>query len=167
VRIIVTQRLILSLLQPEDAPFILELVNEPDWLKYIGDRGVRSLADARGYIERGPQDMYTRLGFGLYRVELKSDGAPIGLCGLIKRDSLPEVDIGFAFLKRYRGHGYAKEAAEATLAYARTTLGLTRILAITSPDNADSIKLLGRLGFNFVESLKLKGEERETRLYSA
>ena len=165
-QIIVTQRLILSLLQPEDAPFILELVNEPDWLKYIGDRGVHNLDDARGYIERGPRDMYTRLGFGLYRVEMKSDGTPIGLCGLLKRDTLPEVDIGFAFLERFRGRGYAREAAEATLAHAHNTLGLKRILAITSPDNMNSIKLLERLGFGYVESLKLKGETRETRLYA-
>jgi ribosomal-protein-alanine N-acetyltransferase len=165
-QIIVTERLILSLLQPEDAPFILELVNEPDWLKYIGDRGVRNMDDARGYIERGPKDMYTRLGYGLYRVELKSDGTPIGLCGLIKRDTLPEVDIGFAFLKRYRGQGYAREAAAATLAYASTTLGLKRVLAITSPDNGRSIQLLEKLGFSYQESLHLSGGKDEVRLFA-
>jgi len=165
-RIIVTERLILSQLQPEDAPFILELVNEPDWLKYIGDRGVRNLDDARGYIERGPQDMYTRLGYGLYRVELKSDGTAIGLCGLIKRDTLPEVDIGFAFLERHRGQGYAREAAAATLAYARTTLGLRRVLAITSPGNGRSIQLLEKLGFRYQENLLLAGGKDEVRLFA-
>lgn len=165
-QIIVTERLILSQLKPEDAPFILELVNEPDWLKYIGDRGVRNLDDARGYIERGPQDMYTRLGYGLYRVELKSDGTAIGLCGLIKRDTLPEVDIGFAFLERHRGQGYAREAAAATLAYARTTLGLRRVLAITSPGNGRSIQLLEKLGFRYQENLQLAGGKDEVRLFA-
>ena len=166
-QIVVTERLILRTLVLEDAPFILELVNDPDWLRYIGDRGVRTLDDARGYIEKGPLDMHARHGFSLYRVERKSDGSPIGLCGLIKRDILPEVDLGFAFLQRYRGRGYAREAAEATLAHARNALGLKRILAIVSPGNDRSIALLEKLGFSYEKNLLLAGGTDEVRLFAS
>ena len=165
-QIVVTERLILRTLVLEDAAFILELVNDPDWLRYIGDRGVRTLDDARGYIEKGPLDMHARYGFSLYRVELKSDGTPIGLCGLIKRDTLPEVDLGFAFLARYRGRGYAREAAEATLAHARNALGLKHILAIVSPGNKRSIALLEKLGFSYEKNLLLAGGTDEVRLFT-
>lgn len=165
-QVMITERLVLRTLVLEDAEFILELVNDPDWLKYIGDRGVRNLDDARGYIQKGPMDMYARLGFGLWRVELKHDGTPIGLCGLIKRESLPEVDIGFAFLGRYRGQGYAREAAEATLAHGRNAHGLKRILAIVSPGNARSIRLLEKLGFSFERSMLLAGGSDEVRLFA-
>src|SRR5882724_10894655 len=100
-----TARLKLRHLVPVDAPFILELVNEPGWLRFIGDRGVHDLESAQGYIEKGPRAMYTRLGFGLYCVESKAEGASLGLCGLIKRDSLEDVDLGFAFLERHQGKG--------------------------------------------------------------
>jgi len=166
-QVMVTERLVLRTLVLEDAAFILELVNDPDWLKYIGDRGVRTLDDARGYIQKGPMEMYARLGYGLFRVELKSDGTPIGLCGLVKRDSLPEVDLGFAFLARHRGQGYAQEAAAATLAHARNAYGLQRILAIVSPGNGRSIRLLQKLGFSFERSLLLAGGTDEVRLYAS
>lgn len=142
-----TARLHLRRLEPSDAPFILRLVNEPSWLRYIGDRKVRTLDDARAYIEKGPMEMYGRLGFGLLLVE--REGAPIGLCGLIQRDTLPDVDIGFAFVPEHWGQGYAAEAAEAVLADGRDRLGLSRVIAITSLDNDRSIHLLGKLGFRF------------------
>jgi len=164
-QIIETGRLALSELSLEDAPFIMELVNEPDWLRFIGDRGVRNLDDARGYIQKGPMDMYARLGFGLYKVALKADGTPLGMCGLLKRDSLPDADIGFAFLARYRGRGYAREAAEATLAYARGSCGLKRILAITSPDNQRSIGLLQKLGFSYEKTVQLSADGGESKLF--
>lgn len=166
-QIVVTERLILRTLALEDAAFILELVNDPDWLRYIGDRGVHNLDDARGYIQKGPMDLHARYGFSLYRVELKSDGTPIGLCGIIKRDTLPEVDLGFAFLARHRGRGYAREAAEAALAHARTALGLRRILAIVSPGNTRSIALLEKLGFSYEKNLLLAGGTDEVRLFAS
>lgn len=165
-QIVVTERLILRQLVLDDAAFILELVNDPDWLKYIGDRGVHDLEGACGYIQKGPMDMYVRYGFGLWLVELKHEGSPIGLCGLIKRDTLPEVDIGFAFLARFRGRGYAREAAEASLAHGRNAHGLKRILAITSPGNHPSISLLEKLGFSYERNLLLAGGTDEVRLFA-
>ena len=144
-----TERLSLRHLALTDAAFILELVNDPDWLRYIGDRDIRTEDAARDYITHGPRAMYAQFGFGLYRVELGEGGIPIGLCGLIKRGWLDDVDIGFALLPAYRGRGYAHEAAAATLNHGRTALGLNRIAALVSPDNADSIRLLERLGLRF------------------
>lgn len=149
-----TERLLLRRLEPEDAPFILELVNEPGWLRFIGDRNVHDLDGARRYMEEGPRALYARLGFGLYCVTAK-DGMPLGMCGLIKRDTLEDVDLGFAFLARHHGHGYAREAAAATLEHARRDHGLTRLAAITDPDNARSIHLLESLGFRYVETRSL------------
>ena len=163
-QVVETRRLVLSRLVLEDAAFILELVNEPGWLRFIGDRNVHSLEDARGYIEKGPLDMYARLGFGLYRVDLK-DGTPIGMCGLLKRDTLPDADIGFAFLERFQGQGYAREAAQATLAHAQSAHGLKRILAITSPDNASSIRLLEKLGFQYQETMQMGGPSKDTKVF--
>lgn len=160
-----TERLLLRRLDPADAPFILVLVNDPDWLRFIGDKGVRTLDDARAYIRNGPAAMYARLGHGLYLAALKGSGTPIGLCGLIKRDTLPDVDIGFAFLPQYRGQGYAREAAAATLAYARTALGLQRVVAITAPDNADSARLLQHIGLRFEGFRRLAGSDSEVRLF--
>lgn len=147
--VIETPRLRLDRLVLDDAPFILRLVNEPSWLQFIGDKGVRNLDDARGYLSNGPLAMYQRHGFGLYRVELKSTGEAIGLCGLIKRDTLEHVDIGYALFPAYWGQGYAAEATAATRDYARDTLQLPRLLAICSPDNAPSIGLLQRLGLAY------------------
>jgi RimJ/RimL family protein N-acetyltransferase len=132
-KVLETDRLNLRWLSIDDAEFILELLNEPSFLRFIGDKGVRTLDDARDYILNGPVDMYTRLGFGLYLTELKESGVPIGLCGLIKRDGLEDVDIGFAFLPKFWARGYAYESADAVMAYGKTVLGLNRIVAITSP----------------------------------
>lgn len=164
-KVLETDRLILRRLVIDDAPFILELVNDPDWLRYIGDKGVRNLDDARAYIEKGPMAMYERAGFGLFRVELKAGGTPIGMCGLIKRDTLPDVDIGFAYLPEFRGHGYGREAALATLDYGRDVVGLKRIIAITSPDNEASGRLLEAVGLRFERSFDISPDDRSVRLY--
>lgn len=163
--ILQTERLNLRQPAEADAPFILGLVNDPDWLRYIGDRKVHSLDDARSYIAKGPTAMHARHGHSLMLVALK-DGTPIGLCGLLKRDTLEQPDIGFAFLPQYRGQGYALEAAAATLADGRNRLGLRRILAITSPDNAASGRLLEKLGLRLEGLRLLPGETRQVRLYA-
>jgi RimJ/RimL family protein N-acetyltransferase len=161
-----TERLILRRLESGDAAFILELLNEPAWLRFIGDKHVHDLAAARAYIEKGPMEMYARLGFGLYRVELKEGGTPIGLCGLIRRDTLPDADIGFAFLARHHGKGYGRESAAAVLEQGRREFGLTRILAITSPDNHASIRLLEKLGFVFERMLRLSADAAEVKVFA-
>lgn len=142
-------RLTLRRLTEDDAPFILRLVNEPSWLRFIGDKGVRNLDDARRHLREGPLDMYARRGFGLYHVSTKHDGAPIGMCGLIRRDALPDVDIGFAFIPESWGNGYAVEAAQAVVAHARDDFGLKRLVAITSLDNSASMRVLEKIGFTF------------------
>ena len=161
-----TDRLILRRVTSADALFIRSLVNDPDWLRYIGDRGVRTLEDARVYVRNGPARMYETYGFGLYAVERRSDGAVMGLCGLIKRDTLPDFDLGFAFLPAHRGQGYAREAAAMVLAEARDAFGLSRVLAITSLDNERSMALLERLGFRFERVIRLTPEDPGTRLYA-
>jgi RimJ/RimL family protein N-acetyltransferase len=161
-----TDRLRLRRLTPEDAAFILRLVNEPSWLRFIGDRGVRSLEDARGYILKGPVESYERFGFGLYLTELKDSGIPIGMCGLIKRETLPDVDVGYAFFPEFWGKGYASEAASAVLDYGRSAFGLTRILAIVTPENHGSIRVLEKLGLRFQEMVKLSEEEPELALFA-
>ena len=163
--ILETQRLVLRRLNLDDAPFILELVNEPAWLEFIGDKNVHSLDDARKYILNGPIEMYARLGFGFYLVQLKQ-GSAIGICGLIKREGLDDVDIGFALLSRFSGQGYALEAAQAVMDYARTILKVNRIVAITKPANEKSIKLLARLGLHFEKHIKLAGDTPEVALFS-
>jgi RimJ/RimL family protein N-acetyltransferase len=163
-----TFRLVLRRLEERDAEFILTLVNDPAWLQFIGDRGVRTLDEARAYVRNGPIDMYARVGFGLYCVEAKASGETIGICGLIKRDTLDDVDLGFAFLPQWRGGGYAYEAASATMTYARETLNLQRLVAIVSPGNERSIGLLEKLGFHFEKPLRLPPkEDQETLLYAA
>ena len=152
--VIHTERLQLRRFELDDAEFVLELVNEPGWLRYIGDKDVHSLVDARRYLQSGPLDLYRRHGFGLYLVERRIDDTPIGMCGLIKRDELECVDIGFAFLSRYTGHGYALEAATATLAHAGR-LGITRLMAITTPDNESSQRVLKKIGMRFDRELQI------------
>jgi len=160
-----TERLQLRRLAAEDAPFILRLVNEPSWLRYIGDRGVRDLEGARRYITEGPQRLYAKHGFGLFLVERHGDATPLGLCGLIKRDTLPDVDIGFAFLPEHWSQGYAREAAEATLRYARARHRLPRVIAITSLDNVASGRLLERIGLQQEGTLRLAGSNEEVRIF--
>lgn len=162
-----TERLSLRRLDPDDAGFIFELVNDPDWLRNIGDRGVRNLDDARRYIDEGPRTMYANHGFGLYAVVLRESGTPIGLCGLLQRDYLDHADIGFAFLPAYRGRGYAREAAQATLIHGARDFAMNTILATTAPDNDDSIRLLQDLGFRFdaMRAFDGDGDAEPVRLF--
>jgi RimJ/RimL family protein N-acetyltransferase len=164
--VLVSERLRLRWLTADDAPFIQRLVNDPDWLRFIGDRSIRTQEDAAAYIEKSFLGMYQRLGFGLYLAELRDDGTPVGICGLIKRDSLEDVDIGFAFLPEHRGHGYGYEAAAATLAHARRDLGLTRVVAITTDDNERSVRLLERLGMKHEGMVAGSDGEAPLRLYA-
>jgi RimJ/RimL family protein N-acetyltransferase len=161
-----TPRLRLRRLTPDDAPFILELLNDPSFIRFIGDRGVRTIDDARGYIARGPAASYARFGFGLYLVELTDRATPIGICGLLKRDALPDPDIGFAFLPEYRRRGFAFESARAVRDYALGSLGLPRILAITDPENAPSIRLLGKLRFVMDRTIVVADGEPELQLFA-
>jgi RimJ/RimL family protein N-acetyltransferase len=160
-----TDRQILRHLTTDDAAFILALVNDPSWLQFIGDNGVRTLEDACNYIVRGSMAMYARVGFGLYGTALKEEGTPIGICGLIKRDSLEDVDIGFAFLPQFWSQGYAYEAASAVIAYGKV-LGLQRIVAITSPDNQRSARLLEKLGLHFERLITLPNDTQALRLFA-
>lgn len=159
-----TPRLVLRELTADDAPFILKLLNEEGFLEFIGDKGVRSLADARQYIARGPVDSYRRHGFGLYLTRLR-DGTPIGICGLVKRDALPDVDLGFAFLMHYWSKGYASEAAAAVLVHGKTVLGLKRIVAITAVENRGSMAVLEKIGLRLEGRIRLVPEGPELNLY--
>jgi len=160
-----TERLILRRLSENDAEFVLKLLNEPSFLRYIGDKGVRTLDDARQYILKGPIESYERRGFGLYLVELKGPQISIGICGLIKRESLPDVDVGFAFLSEFWNRGYAFESASAVLAYAKDILKLDRIVAITDVDNAASGRVLEKLGMRFEKLIKLSESSSEIKLF--
>ncbi|WP_137937968.1 GNAT family N-acetyltransferase [Chitinivorax sp. B] len=161
-----TARLTLRPLTVDDAAFIMALVNDPDWLHFIGSRDVHSLDDARRYIQDGPMVSYVQHGFGMYLTERTEDGTPLGLCGLIRRDTLPDIDIGYAFLPASRGHGYAREATQSMLHHAQHTLKLTRLLAITSPDNQRSIRLLEHIGMTYERDLMLPGDDELTSLFS-
>ena len=154
-----TERLVLHEFTEQDAPLVLRLVNEPAFLRYIGDRGVRTVDDARRYIADGPVAGYARYGHGLMRVVRKADAAEIGMCGVLKRDSLPDPDIGFSFFPDYWSQGYALESAQAVMRHARGTLGLGRILAITTKDNEPSMRLLRKLGFRFDRLVTMGSEE--------
>ena len=165
-QILATDRLRLRHLAAEDADFILELLNEPAFILNIADRGVRTLEDARNYIVNGPMASYARHGFGLFLVQLKDAGTPVGICGLIKRDGLDDVDVGFALLERHCSRGYAVEAAAATLIYGLGKLGLKRIVAITAPDNQRSSQVLERIGMRFEKMLDLPQSGGQKRLFA-
>jgi RimJ/RimL family protein N-acetyltransferase len=160
-----TDRLILRHLAPDDAAFILELLNDPGWLRFIGDRGIRTIEEARAYILKGPVVSYERHGFGLYLAARKADKVPIGICGLLKRDALPDVEVGFALLPQFYGQGYAFEAAAASMAHGRSRLGLTRIAAVTVPGNERSIHLLEKLGLRFEKMIQLSANAPEIKLF--
>ena len=160
-----TERLLLRRFTFDDAEFIVALVNDPEWIRHIGNRGVRTAEDARAYLAKGPLAMYEREGFGLYLVTLRETGERIGMCGLVKREGLQHVDIGFAFLPRWRGRGFALEAAQATLAHARA-LGLGRVVAIVSEGTEASIRLLEKLGMRSAGKVRLpRDESQEVVLY--
>ena len=162
-----TNRLVLRRLTSADAEFIVALLNQPSFLRYIGDKEVRNNADAVRYLETGPIASYERFGFGLYLVALRATDTPIGMCGLLKREQLPNVDIGFAFLPEYWSQGYAFESAAAVMTHARDVLGLKRIVAITSPDNDASIRLLKKLGLEFEGLIRLSEDQPEVRLFGS
>ncbi|HEY1012641.1 MAG TPA: GNAT family N-acetyltransferase [Herpetosiphonaceae bacterium] len=155
--VIETERLALRELTLDDAPFILDLLNDPDFIRHIGDKGVRSLDDARRYLSDGPLASYARFGYGLWLAELRG-GAPIGLCGLVRRDTLPDPDIGYALLPAYRAASYASEAAAAVMAHAFGALGLPRLLAIVSPANAGSSRVLEKIGMRGAGTIAQGGE---------
>ena len=161
-----TERLRLREITTDDAAFMLALLNEPSFIKNIGDRGVRNLEDAKHYILKGPAASYTQNGFGLYLVELKSSHTPIGMCGLVNRDSLEDVDVGYAFMPQFWGKGYAVESASAVMIYAKQTLGLERIVGITASDNAGSIRVLEKIGLTFERMITLAGDDEEIMLFS-
>ena len=164
--VMVTARLRLRQFELDDAPFILQLLNEPGWKRFIGDRNITSEADARTYIETVLIASYVQHGFGLYAVYLKDPALPIGMCGLVKRDALADVDVGFALLHDYQGSGYALEAARATLQYARDVLGISRLVAITTAANGRSIDLLRRLGMGYEKNIKLSADADTLELYA-
>jgi RimJ/RimL family protein N-acetyltransferase len=165
--VIETARLRLRRLGDGDAAFMLELLNDPAFIRNIGDRGVRSEADAIRYLRDGPLASYARHGYGLYLVELRDTGEAAGICGLVKREYLEDADVGFAFLPRFRRQGYALESASAVRSYAMGGLGLTRLLAITSPDNADSIRVLEKIGLRFARMVRPPGDGGEVRLFTS
>ena len=159
-----TPRLILRRLQFDDAPFLVKLLNEPSFLENIGDRGVRSIEDAHRYLREGPMAMYEKYGYGLWHVALR-DGTFIGMCGLLKRDNLPDPDIGYAFLPAFWGQGYAYEAAAATFRQCAQKFGLTRVLGVVSEGNAGSIRVLEKLGMTFERMFTMREGEAPARLY--
>jgi RimJ/RimL family protein N-acetyltransferase len=164
--VIVTARLALRELTIDDAPFVLRLLNDPTFLRYIGDRGVRDLDEAQRYIIKGMVQSYERHGFGLWLVELRDDGhRPIGLCGLVSREGLPAPDIGFALLPLWWSQGLALEAATAVMEHARRVVGLARVLAIASLQNESSVRLLKRLGFRFDSEIRMPGEADPVGLF--
>ena len=154
-------------LVPSDAPFIRALLNEPAFLRFIGDRAVRTTEEAEVFTETRYRQSYRDHGYGLWLVERLDDGASMGICGFVRREVLPHVDLGFAFLPAYEGQGYAFESASATLAYGAATLGLTRVLAIVQPDNVRCIRLLGRLGFVDAGVVTMPGDAQPVRLFQA
>ncbi len=160
-----TERLKLKELSLDDAPFIHELLNSPEWLAHIGDRNIKTLDDARRYL-KGPIDSYATHGYGLWRVGLRDNDEPIGICGIIRRISLEGPDLGFALLPGHVGKGYGFEASAGCLRFANDHLGINRLLAITTPSNARSIKLLQTLGFAHEEDLLLPGEVQEVMLFA-
>jgi len=160
-----TERLILREFTADDAPFVLALVNDPDWITYIGDRGVKTLEAAKTYIAERLQKSYREMGFGMWLIERKADGAPIGMCGLLKRDYLDALDVGFALLPDFRGQGYAFEAAAATIAWGKAELNLNRILGFTLVGNAPSAKLLKKLGMTYERNFNIPNDDDDLELY--
>lgn len=150
----------------DDAAFMLELLNDPAYIQYIGDRKVRTLEGAQIYMKKGPLASYGENGFGLRVVELKKSGEPIGVCGLIKRETLDDVDIGYAFLPKFWAQGYATEAALAVTTFARDVVCLKRIVGITDPDNTGSIHVLEKLGMKFEKMVRLSADDIELKLFS-
>ncbi len=164
-KILETERAILREMTTDDAEFILDLLNQPSFIKYIGDRNVRTNEQAREYIESRFRTSYEKNGYGLWLVELKSDDLPIGINGFVKRDTLPDADIGFAFLPQFEKKGLAFETADAILNYGGDVLNFERVLAITSQDNESSGRLLEKLGFRFEKLITQPNDDEELKLF--
>lgn len=162
-----TERLIICQLTIQDAAFVFSLLNTPTWIQFIGDRGIRNIDEARNYLLNGPIASYKRLGFGLYLIKLKDGDVPIGMSGLIKRDGLEHVDIGFALHPDYTGKGYAFESTAAIMVYAHDQLKLSEIDAITTEDNLHSISLLKKIGLQYKKMVTLPGNQKDYMLFSA
>ena len=165
-KILETERLLIRQLTFDDADFIIELLNDPSFIQNIGDRKVRNVEDARAYVLNGPVASYAKNGFGLSLVILKATGESIGMCGLIKRDALEDVDIGYAYLPRFWSKGYAIEAALAMKSHAKETVQLKRLVAIVDPANAGSIRVLEKLGMKFEKMIRLSQDEIELKLFA-
>jgi RimJ/RimL family protein N-acetyltransferase len=166
-KVLETERLSLRQFSIDDSDFILKLLNEQSFIQNIGDRGVRTLEDARSYILRVPIASYERNGFGLYLVMLTASGESIGMCGLIKREELDDADIGYAFLPKYWSKGYAVESALKFKEYARDVIGLKRLVAITDPENQGSIRVLEKIGLKFEKMVRLSEDDIELKLFAA
>ncbi|MEO6901626.1 MAG: GNAT family N-acetyltransferase [Bacteroidia bacterium] len=164
-KIVQTERLLLRQFNVNDVDFIIQLLNSPGWIKNIGDRNIKTVEQAKNYLLNGPMQSYQLHGFGLSLVMLKETNTPIGMCGLIKRDTLPHVDIGFAFLPAYIGKGYCYEMASAILMNAKNNFKLPRIVAVTLPTNISSVNVLKKLGMQFDKKIILKGDTEELELY--
>lgn len=164
-QVLETERLILRHFCIDDAEFIIRLLNEPSFIKRIGDKGVRSGEDAKQYLLSGPIDSYDRFGQGLNMVELKKSGEPVGMCDLVKREYLDDADIAYALLEQHWSQGYAAESAEAVMRHARETLNLQRILAIVSPDNHSSIRLLEKIGLTFERMIRRADDDEELKVF--
>ena len=164
--VVETERLFLRRFTTDDAAFALELLTDPSFIHFVGDKGVRTLDDARAYITTGPLESYERNGFGLLVVELLPTHAPVGMCGLLKRPALDDVDIGFAFLPKFRSMGYAFEAASAIMRCAREELALERVVAIANPENTHSVRVLEKIGLLFDRKIRLSDDAPEVGLYT-
>lgn len=164
--ILQTERLILRKLTLNDTDFIIELVNSPGWLQYIGYRNIHTTEDALKYLQDGPLKSYEQNGFGLLLIQLKTTKAPIGMCGLLKRDALPLPDLGYALLPAHEGNGYITEATSAYLEYIQEHLQVSKLLAITNVDNEKSIRVLEKLHFAFERYTNLSGDNHPVRLFS-
>jgi RimJ/RimL family protein N-acetyltransferase len=161
-----TPRLSLRRFVLEDAPFVVTLLNQSSFIRNIGDRGVRDVDDARRYLREGPMTMYAQHGFGLWHVSRRADGTCVGMCGLLRRDILPDVDVGYAFLPEHWGQGYAFEAASATVELGARRFGLRRIIGVVSDHNTASIRVLEKIGMRFERMHAMHPGEPEVRLYS-
>ncbi len=161
-----TERLVIRPFSEDDAAFIVELLNDADWLRFIGDKQVHTPDDARRYLRDGPLKMVAEHGHGLACVERRSDGKAIGMCGLIKRAMLDDIDLGYALLPAARGLGYAREAAAAVLSFGMGSLGLRRVVAITDVDNQASARVLEAVGLRFERLLPATDEAPALRLFA-
>lgn len=164
--ILETERLRLREFTLDDGELMLEILNEPGFVRFVADRGVRTPQEAAEYLAEKILPSYDGYGFGFYVVERKEDGRPIGMCGLIKREALDDVDVGFSIFERFWGRGYATEAGRAVMQYGLTKLGLPRIVAITAPDNVRSAAVLEKLGLKFEKMIQIPGYGFESRLFS-